>query len=58
MNTIAPDETKEISESDSPREVREAMLADILRIDRPQRGSLRLVRSKRHSLHVIRLDRP
>jgi hypothetical protein len=58
MNTIERSEMKEISGTETPREVREALLVDVLRIDRPQRGSLRLVRSQRHSLHVIHLKRP
>jgi hypothetical protein len=57
MNVIERSEVKEIT-GETPREVREAMLLDVLRIDRPQRGALRLVRSQRHSLHVIHLKRP
>lgn len=58
MNATVSRETSKVSASGAPREVREEMVADILRIDRPQRGSLRLVRSRRSSLHVITLHRP
>jgi hypothetical protein len=58
MNATSSRETTEARALDVPREVRQAMLTDVLRIDRPQRGSLRLVRSQRHFLHVITLQRP
>jgi hypothetical protein len=49
---------QEIIGSDPARPVLDSQMAEVLRIDRPQRGSLRLIRSKRRSLYVIHLKRP
>jgi hypothetical protein len=58
MNATMDNETARTIRAGATDVARDSGAVDVMRIDRPQRGALRLVRSERRSLYVIRLQRP